>query len=49
MKIYLAKYNKNIPIKTIKKIYNVKKFINKKKKFDKNNILTNKLFEKLNS
>lgn len=49
IKIYLAKYNKNIPIKTLKKIYNIKKFINKKKKFDKNNILTNKLFEKLNS
>ena len=49
MKIYLAKYNKNIPIKTLKKIYNIKKFINKKKKFDKNNILTNKLFENLNN
>tara|TARA_B100000963_G_scaffold322947_1_gene307372 strand:- start:4083 stop:5324 length:1242 start_codon:yes stop_codon:yes gene_type:complete len=49
MKIYLAKYNKNIPIKTLKKIYNVKKFINIKKKFDKNDILTNKLFEQLNS
>mgnify|MGYP004212571707 FL=1 len=48
MRVYLAKYNKNIPIKTLKKIYNIKKFKNIKKKLDKNNILTNKIFEKLN-